>query len=281
MKSSLWVDEFHLGQRYGIEGKVLLEKQTPFQKIKVIDSKKYGRGLLLDNCWMATEYHEKNYHECLVQPAMTSAKKINKILIIGGGDGGSAKQCFLHQDIDQIDLVEIDKEVIEVCKKYLSAIGGNAWDNPLLKIHIEDGKKWVSQIPDETYDVIIIDSSDPIGPAKGLFNKEFYTNCRRILKNDGVLAAQSESPYSFFEIHIETVKLLKNVFDFADPIYGSMPIYPSGWWSWTFAAKNAKRYLNPQLNRCHISENCIIWSPRWHKASFSAIPAFLDREFAN
>tara|TARA_Y100001968_G_C19427818_1_gene755351 strand:+ start:1357 stop:2220 length:864 start_codon:yes stop_codon:yes gene_type:complete len=277
-KFNCWIDEYQSGQRFGLEGKVLINKESEIQKITIVETTKYGKGLLIDNCWMTTEYDEKYYHECLVQPAMCSAKALDKVLIIGGGDGGSARECFRHKDIKQLDLVEIDSEVVKVSQEYLPSLGGEVWKDSRLNLEIKDGIEWVKNAENSSYDVIIIDSSDPKGPAKGLFNKEFFKNCKRILKPDGVFGAQTESPIAFSQLHIDIVKIIRNIFEYADPLYGCVPIYPSGSWSWTFAAKNKPIYLNPLQERAEsILESCEVWSPRWQKGAFNAIPNFIEK----
>ena len=263
--SSEWLDEYHQGVRYGLQGKIILEESSPFQKITIYESKKYGTALLLDDCWMTAEKSEKYYHECLIHPALCSAKQIHNILIIGGGDGGSARECLKYKDVKSIDLVEIDKRVVQLSQKYLPSIGGDAWSDSRLNIHIKNGIDWV----------------DPIGPSKELFSSSFLKDCKRILKPGGVLATQSESPESFQQIHINIVKVLREIFDYADPMYGSVSIYPSGLWSWTFASMENPKYMHPKKSRVEeISENCQIWSERWQQGAFNSIPAFIERELA-
>ena len=214
-----------------------------------------------------------------MHPALSSSESINNVLIIGGGDGGAARECLKYEDLRNLDLVEIDQLVIELSQKYLSKIGGNCWKDPRLNIKIEDGISWVLKSKDDFYDVIIIDSSDPKGHAKGLFNKNFFQDCHRVLKPNGVFAAQTESPEAFGKIHIDIVKSIREVFKFADPIYGNVPIYPSGLWSWTFASIEEPRYLQTVSSRSNkIAQTCEIWSPRWQKGSFLAIPADLERK---
>ena len=278
-KKAEWFDEYHKGVRYGLQGKVLINEKSQFQEIKIIESEKYGKCLLLDNCWMTAEHQEKQYHECLVQPAMCGANNLEKVLIIGGGDGGSARECLKHQELRQLDLIEIDYRVIDLSKKYLPSLGGDSWNDTRLNIEINDGVEWIRKAKENSYDVIIIDSSDPKGPAKGLFDKTFYENCKRILRPGGVFGTQSESPESFKRTHIDIVKLIREVFLYADPLYGPVPIYPSGWWSWTFAAHKEPKYLNPQQKRSSwVSETCEFWSPRWQSGAFDAIPACIERE---
>ncbi len=276
-----WIDEYHQGIRYGMEGKILINEKSTFQQITLIESKRYGKGLLLDGCWMTAEHQERHYHECLVHPAICSAENLHKVLIIGGGDGGTARECLRHKEIEHLDMVEIDGRVVELSQKYLPTLGGQAWNDPRLHLKIEDGIAWVAKANDNSYDVVIVDGSDPEGPSKGLFNKSFFNNCKRILRPGGVFATQSESPEAFRKVHIETVRILREIFEFADPLYGWVPMYPSGWWSWTFASRERPRYKNPIAKRAEfISKECEIWSIRWQQGAFDAIPAFIERELS-
>ncbi len=274
-----WIDECHQGVRYGLKGHTIHEENSGFQQITIIESQRYGKGLLLDGCWMTAELQEKQYHECLVHPALCSAAELKKILIIGGGDGGTARECLRHKEVQQVDLVEIDSRVVELSKEYLPQIGGNAWEDPRLKLNINDGVEWVAKSTKSSYDVVLVDSSDPSGPSEGLFNESFFKHCHRILRSGGVFGIQSESPESFHQIHIDIIRLIREIFEYADPLYGHVPMYPSGWWSWTFAAKDGSRYLNPYPNRAkEISKECEIWSTRWQKGAFESMPAFIERE---
>ena len=279
--NSNWLDEYHEGVRYGLQGKVILEEFSPFQKITIFESKRYGKALLLDDCWMTAEKSEKSYHESLVHPALCSASQIENILIIGGGDGGSARECLKYKEVKSIDLIEIDRRVIELSKKYLPSIGGNAWSDSRLNLQLKNGIDWVRNTKHNSYDVIIVDGADPIGPSKELYSNSFLKDCKRILKPGGILATQSESPESFQKIHIHIVKILRNIFDHADPMYGSVSIYPSGLWSWTFASMETPQYRTPKNSRVReISEKCQIWSERWQQGAFNTIPAFIERELA-
>jgi len=278
---SEWLDEYHQGVRYGLQGKLILEESSPFQKITIYESIRYGKALLLDDCWMTAEKSEKYYHECLIHPALCSSTQIDNILIIGGGDGGSARECLIYKEVKSIDLVEIDLRVIELSQKYLPTIGGNAWSDSRLNLEIKNGIDWVKHTKENSYDVIIIDGADPIGPSKELFSNAFLKDCKRILKPGGILATQSESPESFQQIHINIVKVLREILDYADPMIGSVSIYPSGLWSWTFASMEKPKYMHPKKSRVkEISENCQIWSERLHQGAFNTIPAFIERELA-
>ena len=276
-----WVDEHHEGVRYGLAGEVLVDEQSDFQRITVIDSERYGRGLLLDGCWMTAERQERHYHESLVHPALCSAAAIERILVIGGGDGGTARECLRHQGVRHLDMVEIDGRVVELSKTHLAALGGGCWNDPRFHLTVGDGIAWAADCADASYDVVIVDGSDPAGPAEGLFNRRFFEHCRRILRPGGVFATQSESPEAFRQVHLDTVRLLQDVFGHADPLYGWVPMYPSGWWSWTFAAADGPRYRNPLPERAAaVAAGCQIWSPRWQSGAFEAIPAFIERELS-
>ena len=274
-----WIDEQHRGVRYGLAGSVLTEETSPFQRITVIRSERYGNGLLLDGCWMTAEGQERQYHEALVHPALCSAASIGRVLVIGGGDGGTARECLRHADVRHLDLVEIDGRVVDLSRKHLPGIGGCAWNDPRLQLTVGDGIAWAAAAADNSYDVVLVDGSDPTGPAEGLFNRPFFEHCRRILSPGGVFATQSESPEAFREVHLAMVRLIREIFGHADPLYGWVPMYPSGWWSWTFAAVDGPRYLSPRKQRAAaIAGGCHIWSPRWQQGGFNAIPAFIDRE---
>ena len=276
-----WVDEHHEGVRYGLAGAVLVDEQSDFQRITVVDSERYGRGLLLDGCWMTAERQERHYHEALVHPALCSAKAIERILVIGGGDGGTARECLRHRGVRHLDMVEIDGLVVELSKKHLASLGGGCWDDPRFHLTVGDGIAWAANCADASYDVVIVDGSDPAGPAEGLFNRRFFEHCRRILRPGGVFATQSESPEAFRQVHLDTVRLLQDVFGHADPLYGWVPMYPSGWWSWTFAAADGPRYKSPLPERAaSVAAGCQIWSPRWQSGAFEAIPAFIERELS-
>ena len=274
-----WIDEHHQGVRYGLAGQVLVDEQSAFQRITVIDSERYGKGLLLDGCWMTAERQERHYHESLVHPALCSAEAIDRILVIGGGDGGTARECLRHAGVRHLDMVEIDGRVVELSQKHLASLGAGCWNDPRFRLTVGDGIAWAAGCDDASYDVVIVDGSDPAGPAEGLFNRSFFEHCRRILRPGGVFATQSESPEAFRGVHIDTVRLLKDVFGHADPLYGWVPMYPSGWWSWTFAALDGPRYRRPDPQRAAaIAAGCEIWSPRWQSGAFEAMPVSIERE---
>ncbi len=279
MKDITWIDEYHKGSRFGLNGKLLLRKTSKYQEIIVIENDYYGKALMLDGCWMTSLKDEKYYHECLVHPALTSIDKKSNVLIIGGGDGGTARECVKYSKIARIDLVEIDEEVIRVSKKFLKEIGGEAWNDKRLKVHIDDGVKWVENTKDNLYDVIFIDCSDPSEFSNLLFSDFFYKECKRILKPKGILATQSESPESFKNIHISILKTLKKIFRDSETMYSFVPIYPSGIWSWTFASKEELYLSKPNCRETkEIEKGCEIWNLNFQNAAFKMMPNKIVKE---
>jgi len=274
-----WIDEYHKGSRFGLNGEILIKKTSKYQEIIVIENKYYGKALMLDGCWMTSLKDEKYYHECLVHPAFSSIDEKSNVLIIGGGDGGTLRECVKYTQISKIDLVEIDEEVIKISKKFLKEIGGEAWNDKRLEIHVDDGVKWVKKTIDNFYDVIFIDCSDPSEFSNLLFSDSFYEECKRILTPKGILATQSESPESFKNIHINILKTLKNIFKVSKTLYSFVPIYPSGIWSWTFASKEELDLSKQNYNEAKKIENdCEIWNLNFQNAAFKMMPNKIVKE---
>ncbi len=274
-----WIDEYHKGSRFGLNGKILIKKTSKYQEIIVIENEYYGKALMLDGCWMTSLKDEKYYHECLVHPALSSIDEKSNILIIGGGDGGTVRECVKYSQISKIDLVEIDEEVIKISKQFLKEIGGEAWNDKRLEIHVDDGVKWVKKTRDNFYDVILIDCSDPSEFSNLLFSESFYEECKRILKPKGILATQSESPESFKNIHINTLKTLKNIFKVSETMYSFVPLYPSGIWSWTFASSEDLNLSKQNYDEAlKIEKGCEIWNLNFQNAAFKMMPNKIVKE---
>ncbi|MBM5789401.1 MAG: polyamine aminopropyltransferase, partial [Cyanobacteria bacterium M_DeepCast_200m_mx_001] len=145
LSSSGWIDEIFDGVRYGLAGRVIAEQQSPFQRVTIIDSTRYGKGLLLDGCWMTAERQERHYHESLVHPALCGAERIERVLVIGGGDGGTARECLRHAGVQHLDMVEIDGLVVEWSQQYLPSIGGGCWSDPRFQLTVGDGIAWAAE----------------------------------------------------------------------------------------------------------------------------------------
>jgi len=274
-----WIDEYHRGSRFGLNGKILIKKTSKYQEIIVIENEYYGKALMLDGCRMTSLKDEKYYHECLVHPALSSIYEKSNVLIIGGGDGGTVRECVKYTQISKIDLVEIDEEVIKISKKFLKEIGGEAWNDKRLEIHVDDGVEWVKKTRDNFYDVIFIDCSDPSEFSNLLFSDSFYQECKRILTPKGILATQSESPESFKSIHINILKTLKNIFKVSETMYSFVPIYPSGIWSWTFASSENLNLSKQNYEEVlKIEKGCEIWNLNFQNEAFKMMPNKIVKE---
>lgn len=213
-------------------GELLYDKKTPFQHVRVLQSYAYGKMLAIDNMVMCTEKDECHYHEMITHPAMLAHGNVKRALVIGGGDGGTVREILRHKGVEHVTMVEIDEAVVEASKLFLPSISC-ALNDPRLELLIDDGIEYVKNAADESFDLIIVDGSDPVGPAEGLFSRSFYENCYRILNRDGIMAGQTESPVFNERVFAEINQLLKEIFghDRVNTITYSQPTYPSGTWS--------------------------------------------------
>ncbi|RYD82166.1 MAG: polyamine aminopropyltransferase [Sphingobacteriales bacterium] len=226
-------------------GEVLYKKQTPFQKVEVLDSYAYGKLLAIDNMVMCTERDEYSYHEMIVHVPMITHGDVKRVLIIGGGDGGTVREVLKHKGVEEIVMVEIDEAVVEASRLHLPSLSSGL-DDPKLRLIIGDGIKYVQDSPSETYDLVIVDSSDPVGPAEGLFSREFYANCHRILKPNGIMTGQSESPRFHTKAFQELFAVYRDVFG-AERTHCYLifiSTYPTGMWSFCYCSKGDTHPIN-------------------------------------
>ncbi len=228
-KDSLYLEEIgpgHTSVRYKLK-EILFSKQTPFQLIEVVDSYDYGRMLVLDGCVNVCERDEANYHEMIAHIPVLLHPQPESVLVIGGGDGGTVRELLKHEGIRRIDLVEIDAAVTECCKDFFPEIAAG-FNDPRVHVFNEDGIAFAERSPSSEYSLVIIDSSDPVGPAEGLFTEAFYRSCHRILDDTGIVVAQSESPYVYPDILKQVYTLFGNMYAEVNPYRISVPTYPSG-----------------------------------------------------
>lgn len=259
-------------------GEVLYKKKTPFQKVEVFDSYAYGKLLAIDDMVMCTEKDEHAYHEMIVHVPMLTHPGVKRVLVIGGGDGGAVRELLRHDSIEEIVMVEIDEAVVEACKLHLPSIS-YALEDKKLKLVIGDGINYVAKAQDSSFDLIIIDSSDPVGPAEGLFSREFFANCHRILTPDGIMTGQSESP----RFH---VKAFQQLFGVYNDVFGADKVkcyvvfistYPTGMWSFCYCTKGDLNPLN--LDKARVDtftqkHELGYYNEEVHKAAF-ALPNFV------
>ncbi|MGE5404874.1 MAG: polyamine aminopropyltransferase [Candidatus Saccharibacteria bacterium] len=232
-----WLKESHSSGHYvawKIE-KTIYEENTGVQDLAIVELAHFGRALILDGAVQTTIGDEFIYHEMIVHVAMNTHPEPRRILIIGGGDGGTMREVLKHSSVERVDLVEIDRRVIEVCQEFLPEIA-SGFQNPRSRIFIEDGIAFVKN-SSEKYDVIIIDSSDPIGPAQELFKESFYKNCRDILNDDGIMVAHAESPVFFEDTFLEVIHNMKRLFAIQGVYLTAVPTYISGFWAFVIGSK--------------------------------------------
>ncbi|HYH04321.1 MAG TPA: polyamine aminopropyltransferase [Bacillota bacterium] len=215
--------------------RTLHTEQTEFQDLAVIETVQFGRMLILDGMVMTTEVDEFVYHEMITHVALNTHPNPKRVLVVGGGDGGAIREIIKHPSVEEAVLAEIDARVVEVSQEYLPSIAG-ALTNPRVTLAIGDGVEHVRQNKGK-YDVILIDSTEPIGPAVGLFSREFYQDVYAALTPDGIMVAQSESPFVNQDVIQMIHGNLKEVFPMKYLYLASIPTYPSGLWSFTLASK--------------------------------------------
>ncbi|MFZ7132725.1 MAG: polyamine aminopropyltransferase [Eubacteriales bacterium] len=237
---SLWYSENHtetVSFSIKIKEQICYE-ETQFQTLHIYDSYEFGRLFTLDGLVMLTEKDEFIYHDMIVHVPMAVNTSIKKVLVIGGGDGGTVRELTRYEHIEQIDMVEIDEKVVQISEKFLPFTSCKLKDH---RVHLffEDGIVFVTNAQNSIYDLVIVDSTDPIGPGEGLFTKEFYHQCFRILSEDGILINQHESPY--YNQYAKEMKRahekIKGTFPISLVYQAHIPTYPSGHWLFGFSSK--------------------------------------------
>lgn len=264
----LWFSEPHTKN---VKMSIKVEKQlyceqSKYQRIDILETKEFGKVLVLDGYLMLTEKDEFIYHEMITHVPMAVHPDVRNVLVIGAGDGGTIRELTRYDSISNIDMVEIDEKVVEACRQVLPQTASRL-DDERVHIFYDDGLKYV-RTRHEEYDLIIVDSTDPFGPGEGLFTREFYGNCYKALKNDGILINQHESP--FYDEDAKSMQRahrnIKASFPISTVYQFHMPTYPSGHWFFGFASKKyhplydfsperweefgiSTRYYNTQLHK--------------------------------
>lgn len=259
----------------------LYSGQSEFLRIDVFESPEFGRFLTLDGYMMLTEKDEFIYHEMITHVPMAVHPCVRNVLVIGAGDGGVIRELVRYKDIENIDMVEIDEQVVQVCKQFLPKTAG--WlDDERVNIYYEDGLRFIRSCHDR-YDLIIVDSTDPFGPGEGLFTREFYGNCFKALKDDGIMVNQHESPF-YPEDAIACQRAHKRIvesFPISRVYQAHIPTYPSGHWLFGFASKKyhpLKDLGEKEWNGRGIS--CRYYTTTLHKGAFY-LPAYVEELLAD
>jgi len=255
-------------------GEVLFSDSSEFQKVEVFETNsKLGRVLTLDDLMMTTEGDEFHYHEMIAHIPMMNHKCPKTVLVIGGGDGGTVREVLKHKTVKKVILCEIDGMVIDACKKFLPTIAGKL-DDSRVEVLVEDAIEFIKDKKNE-YDIVLIDSTDPMGPGEGLFTEEFYTNVKNSLKEGGIIAAQSESPVVNKEEIKKMYTLLKKVFPIVSTYTSNIPTYPGGYWAWAYCSDSVEPLSYIDEERCaEITKTCKIYNKEYHLARF-ALPNYL------
>lgn len=271
------------GITFGVD-RVLFDRQSAYQRVQVLETDAFGRLLTLDGLVMLTERDEFVYHEMIAHPALCLLPHPRRVLIVGGGDGGTLREVLRHATVEQVDLVEIDEVVIEASRAFFPALSV-AFDDPRARIHVADGVAFVQQAQAASYDLIIVDATDPVDFAEGLFGEAFYRDCARILTADGILVTQSESPFDpTFQRSIQAAyAMLGRIFGRVYMYLAHIPTYPMGLWSFTLASKRLHPVEHFDFKRAvdrlaPFAEQLRYYNATLHRAAF-ALPSFVQRLF--
>lgn len=274
----LWFSEQHTNNvKLSIRiDRHLYQAQSEYQRIDIFESEEFGRFLTLDGYMMMTERDEFIYHEMIVHPAMAVHPNVRTVLVIGAGDGGVVRELIRYQTIEQIDVVEIDQMVVEACMQYLPQTAQSFQDKRVHLIY-QDGLKYIRKF-EQAYDVIIVDSTDPFGPGEGLFTKEFYGNCYKALKEDGIMVNQHESPF-YEEDAIAMQRAHKRIVDsfpLSRVYQAHIPTYPSGHWLFGFASKRYHPLLDQRAKEWKaLGLRTRYYNANLHQGAF-ALPNYVE-----
>jgi spermidine synthase len=278
--SAIWFDEvLHdgVGQRLAIE-EVLYEGHTGFQDIKIMRNRKFGRFMTLDGIVQTTEGDEFVYHEMFAHVPLLAHGSVKRVLIIGGGDGGLLEEVLKHP-VEHVTEVELDGGVVEVSKEHLSSICGQAYDDPRVNLVIGDGAKFVAET-DQTFDVVLVDSTDPIGPGAVLFTQEFYSHCKRCLNSGGILVTQNGVPFVQADELKSSVGHFRSLFAEGSCYVISCPTYALGFMALGWATDNTDLrkqtadVIAPRFAALGIDTQ--YYNPQIHAAAF-ALPNFIAK----
>lgn len=254
--------------------KTLFSKQSRFQQIELFETRHHGRMLVLDGVIQLTDFDEFAYQEMLAHTPLLAHPAPKRVLVIGGGDGGILREIARHEGVQAIDICEIDEAVIQVSRQYLPEMGCG-FDDPRVTIHIADGNEFIGQHPAE-YDVVIVDSSDPVGPGEILFEGVFYEHCRRALKQNGILAIQGESFFLHPDLVQKMVKCMKELFK----VYGYstflVPTFTGGHIGICLGSKGPAVKTPARKIPQKIQERLKFYTARVHEASF-VLPRFAEK----
>lgn len=268
----LWVTEYQtpsLGFSLRVS-ETLRNENTDYQHLAVVVTEQFGKMLLLDGMVMTTDVDEYVYHEMITQIALNSHPNPAQVCIIGGGDGGALREVVEHPQVTKGTLVEIDNRVIQASRDFFPQLSCS-FDNPKAEVIVNDGIQFIKE-QQARFDIVIVDSTEPVGPAVELFSESFYSSVHRALKDDGMLVVQSESPFFNQEIIQMAYRGISKSFPITKVYTASVPTYPSGLWSFTVGSKK----YDPEQIQYQMERPCRYYTPEIHKAAFK-LPYFLSQ----
>jgi spermidine synthase len=264
------------GQSFEID-KVYFESKTEHQHLMIFHNAIFGRVMVLDGIVQTTEKDEFIYHEMLTHVPLLAHGSAQRVLIIGGGDGGILREVCKHQTVEHVTQVEIDQAVIDMAKEYLPNHSQGAFDDPRANIVIDDGIRFVTET-DQKFDVIISDSTDPIGPGEVLFTSPFYEGCKRCLNDGGILVTQNGVAYMQLDEVTTTARRLKPVFNDTTFFGSAVPTYIGGMMTFAWASDDpALSQVPVEILQTRFSDAGIstrYYNPAVHAASF-AMPQYI------
>ncbi|MBM7551807.1 polyamine aminopropyltransferase [Thalassobacillus pellis] len=269
---STWFTEKQT-DNFGITAKIkrtLHTEKTDFQQLDMVETEEWGNMLILDDMVMTTEKDEFVYHEMVAHVPLFTHPDPKNVLVVGGGDGGVIREILKHPQVEKATLVEIDGKVIEYSKEFLPEIAGKL-DDPRVEVKVADGFMHIAE-SDSEYDVIMVDSTEPVGPAVNLFSKGFYEGIAKALKDDGIFVAQTDNPWFKAELIRQVYNDVKETFPITKVYTANIPTYPSGLWSFTMGSKQHDPLKVP-ADRFHEMETKY-YTPELHTAAF-ALPKFV------
>ncbi|RKK02504.1 polyamine aminopropyltransferase [Pseudoroseomonas wenyumeiae] len=280
MPTDSWVNETlypEWGQRFMVK-RELARVQSDFQDIMIFESYTHGRVLMLDGVVQITEADEFVYQEMLAHVPLLAHGDAKRVLIIGAGDGGVLKRVLQHRNVEKAVMVEIDGEVIRLAKEFMPSIAGDAWNDPRAEVLVADGIDYVRKAADGSFDVVIVDSTDPIGVGEVLFTDEFYANVARLLSEKGVIVNQGGVPaMQADELHDTSVRRAKSFSDISAYVV-AVPTYVGGFMTLGWSAKDASlRAVDTATIRARAEAAGILgqtqyWTPEIHTGSFNLPP---------
>ena len=265
--------------RFGIRiNETLYQARSDYQELIVVDTEPFGRLLALDGFVQLTERDEFIYHEMIAHVPMIQHPNPRRVLVIGGGDGGTVREVLRHPEVERVVLAEIDGQVIDVCRRFFPSTS-RSLDDPRVEVCVCDGIEYVRNAEAGSFDVVLVDSSEPVGPGIQLFESPFYASVHRALSERGIMVAQTESPFYNADLIVQARRGIAASFAETKTYLAAVPTYPSGLWSFTMGIKqivtetDEERAKHQQRMKA-LAGQVRYWTPEIQEAAFQ-LPRFL------